>query len=226
MAFTLDKVVPWGRSLGEYIRMFDLTEDDLKLRILGCADGPASFNAGMNQRGYRVISVDPIYQFTAGQIESRIDETYDVIFEQLLQNVQDFVWDVIRSPEELRRVRMAAMRRFLADYDLGREEGRYVAAALPSLPFREKQFDLALCSHFLLLYSEQFSLDFHRRAIEEMCRVAREVRIFPLQDLAARESPYLKTVVRELVQAGRTVEIQQVSYEFQRGGNKVLRVWA
>jgi hypothetical protein len=44
MAFTLDQVVPWGRSFDEYRRMFALSDDDLGLRILGCADGPASFN--------------------------------------------------------------------------------------------------------------------------------------------------------------------------------------
>ena len=32
MGFTLDKVVPWGRSYDEYISMFGLTEDDLTLR--------------------------------------------------------------------------------------------------------------------------------------------------------------------------------------------------
>jgi len=40
MGFTLAKVVPWGRSYDEYIRMFSLTEADLGLRILGCGDGP------------------------------------------------------------------------------------------------------------------------------------------------------------------------------------------
>jgi hypothetical protein len=31
--------------------MFSLTDDDLQLRILGCADGPASFNLGRFIRG-------------------------------------------------------------------------------------------------------------------------------------------------------------------------------
>jgi hypothetical protein len=45
VAFTLDKVVPWGRSFDEYVRMFDLTPADLGKRILGCGDGPASFGS-------------------------------------------------------------------------------------------------------------------------------------------------------------------------------------
>jgi hypothetical protein len=34
MAFQLDTVVPWGRSFAEYVRMFDLSEDDLRIGIL------------------------------------------------------------------------------------------------------------------------------------------------------------------------------------------------
>ena len=42
--FTLDQVVPWGRSFDEYRAMFAMTDMDLTGRILGCGDGPASFN--------------------------------------------------------------------------------------------------------------------------------------------------------------------------------------
>jgi hypothetical protein len=226
MAFTLDRAVPWGRSLAEYAGMFDLTEDDLGRRILGCGDGPASFNAEMDQRGHRVVSFDPVYQFTAAQIKHRVIQTYDVIMEQLRPNAQNFVWDVIRSPEALGRIRMTAMRTFLADYDQGKREGRYVAAALPSLPFGDGQFDLALCSHFLFLYSDHLPFDFHCAAIREMCRAAEEVRIFPLLDLAGRESPYVEAGARELERASHRVEIQQVPYEFRRGSNRNMRVWA
>ena len=43
--FTLDQVVPWGRSFDEYRRMFALTEEDLDQTIIGCGDGP-EFHAG------------------------------------------------------------------------------------------------------------------------------------------------------------------------------------
>lgn len=54
--FTLEQVVPWGRSFDEYCHMFALSSDDLALRILGCGDGPASFNAGATRRGMAVTS--------------------------------------------------------------------------------------------------------------------------------------------------------------------------
>ncbi len=76
MGFKLESIVPWGRSLEEYLRMFDLTDDDLKLKLLDCASGPASFNAEMTRKGYKVISCDPIYQFPADAIAQRIQETY------------------------------------------------------------------------------------------------------------------------------------------------------
>ncbi|WP_421656762.1 hypothetical protein [Leptothermofonsia sp. ETS-13] len=68
MVMRLEKVVPFGRSLNEYVQMFNLTEQDLQKSILGVADGPASFNAEGTRLGYRIKSIDPLYQFTTHQI--------------------------------------------------------------------------------------------------------------------------------------------------------------
>ena len=225
MAFRLDNVVPWGRSFDEYVGMFGLTKDELGLSILGCGDGPASFNGEMTKRGNTVISCDPIYQFTAQQLQTRIRETYDKVMEEAYRNQGNFVWDIIESPEELGRVRMAAMEEFLADFEKGKQEGRYLAESLPTLSFEDKAFDLALCSHFLFLYTEQLSLEFHRASIAEMCRVAGEVRIFPLIDLDLNRSSYVAAICSELREAGFVVEIQKVPYEFQRGGNEMMRIY-
>lgn len=224
MAFVLDSVVPWGRSYEEYVRMFDLTEDDLALSILSCGDGPASFNYKMYAQGRRVMSCDPIYRFSAEELQMRIDESYDKVMSQTVRNKNNFVWDAIKSPEELGRIRMEAMKEFLADYDKGRRECRYLCESLPSLSFGDNEFDLALCSHFLFLYTEQLSLDFHKKAVLEMCRVAGEVRIFPLIDLDLNKSGHIRSICSELNQSGRTVEILKVPYEFQRGGNEMMRI--
>ncbi len=74
--------------------------------------------------------------------------------------------------------RLAAMENFLADYEAGKAAGRYIEGVLPSLPFADDSFDLALCSHLLFLYSEQLDADFHIAAVRELLRVARDVRIF------------------------------------------------
>jgi hypothetical protein len=143
--FTLDQVVPWGRSFDEYRRMFALTDDDLTLRIVGCGDGPASFHAEATRLGSAVVSCDPIYRFDVEQLRDRIASTYDHILEQTRRNAGEFVWSTIRSVEALGDVRMAAMNEFLHDYPAGRTEGRYVEAELPRLPFGAMSFDLGLC---------------------------------------------------------------------------------
>jgi hypothetical protein len=119
---------------------------------------------------------------------------------------------------------MSAMREFLADYPAGRRESRYLAGELPALPFAAKQFDLVLCSHFLFLYSEQLSLEFHRAAVTELLRVAREVRIFPLVTLAGDRSPHVEGVIASIEASGGQPTIVRVPYEFQRGGNEMLAI--
>jgi hypothetical protein len=221
--FKLDQVVPWGRSFEEYRRMFALSEADLRLRILGCADGPASFNAESTRRGTAVVSVDPLYRLDARTIRDRIAATCDQILEQTQHNSHQFVWDTIRSVDELGRIRMQAMQAFLDDYDLGKRQGRYMDAEFPSVALPDKSFDLAVCSHFLFLYTEQLSEAFHRCAILELCRLASEVRIFPLLALDGRPSPYVPTIVEHLSDCWE-VSLETVPYEFQRGANQMMRV--
>jgi hypothetical protein len=201
-----------------------LTEDDLALKIVGCGDGPASFNAEATRRGSAVISCDPIYRFDVDQLRERIASTYDEILEQTRRNAGEFVWSTIHSVDELGQIRMTAMNDFLHDFPVGRTEGRYVNAELPNLPFVDSSFDLALCSHFLFLYTTQLGDTFHRSAIREMCRVAREVRIFPLLALGATPSPLVEPMADEFRRQGVSVSIDDVPYEFQRGGNKMMRI--
>ncbi len=222
MGFALDKIVPWGRSFQEYCEMFTLTEEDLKRSILGCGDGPASFNATLTRQGGNVVSLDPIYAFSATQIKSRVDETYATVLAQLEKNKGDFVWNKITSVAELGEIRMAAMKLFLADYETGKQQNRYIFGELPSLPFADKQFDLALSSHFLFLYSEHLSCDFHLQALQEILRVAREVRVFPLLTLDTKLSSHLQSVLDFFKQNTFQVEIKPVDYEFQRGANQML----
>lgn len=224
MVFTLDKVVPWGRSFDEYVAMFALSKEDLGKRFLGCGDGPADFNAVLTNRGGRVVSADPLYHFSEEEIRKRINETYEEVMAQTRENKDEFIWKHISSVEELGKVRMAAMEGFLSDYPKGLIEGRYIDASLPVLPFKVQEFDIALCSHFLFLYSEHFSVDLHVRSIEELCRVALEARIFPLLELGAKTSRHLDVVINRLREKGFEVSVEKVPYEFQKGGDEMLKV--
>jgi hypothetical protein len=228
MSVTLNEVIPWGRSFEEYRRMFVLSEEDLSATILGCGDGPASFNAEATARGHAVISCDPIYAFAAADIERRVAECYETVISQVKRNPDGFVWNHFRDPDDLGRCRLAVMRRFLADFEAGKQQGRYVTAALPQLPFADGRFALAVVSHLLFLYSEQLGLDFHVAAVAELLRVADEVRIFPLLTLDRHWSPYVAPVSARVGASGFEVEVIAAPYEFQRAddhaGNRMMRV--
>lgn len=108
--------------------------------------------------------------------------------------------------DDLARVRMAAMTVFLEDYDTGKANGRYVDAEMPTLPFGDHAF--------------------HLSAIKEMSRVAAEVRIFPLLTLSGEPSRFVDVARQHLLECGYEVTMEAVAYEFQRGGNRMMRIRA
>lgn len=220
----LSHVVPWGRSFREYREMFCLTDSDLKKSILGCGDGPASFNSELTSMGGSVISADPVYAFSAIQLQARIAEVYAEIIPKMEATQSQYIWESIPSVDALGQVRMDAMLRFLTDYEQGRQQGRYVECSLPELPFNNKQFDLALCSHYLFLYRSQVSLVQHLDSVFELLRVAREVRIYPLVTLDGSPSPYLQKVMTALKQQGADVQLLSSAYVFQKGATHTLAI--
>jgi hypothetical protein len=224
MSVQLHEIIPWGRSLDEYQRMFALTESDLAGRILGCGDGPASFNAELTQLGHRVISCDPIYTFSPAQILERFEASIDPVMSQVRAHPQNYVWTYHRSPEELLNTRKRVIRTFLSDYETGLARRRYVVAELPTLPFTTQSFDLAVSSHLLFLYSRLLSKEFHFQSILELCRVAKEVRLFPITTLECEISPHLIPLMTQLQHHGLKVELIKVDYQLQRNGNQMLRV--
>ena len=116
------------------------------------------------------------------------------------------------------------MEKFLLDYEAGKVENRYQYQSLPNLELADNQFGLCLCSHLLFLYSEQLSLDFHLASIAELLRVAQEVRIFPLLKLNGEPSPFKGTVMDAFTNKGFDVQVQSVAYEFQKGGNQMMKI--
>lgn len=222
--FTLESVVPWGRSYDEYARMFALSARDLRGRVLGCADGPAAFNAEATRRGTQVVSVDPLYRWSAAEIDGRIEATRGTVLEQTRQHAADFRWERIESVDALWDERRKAMQTFLGDYEVGRQRQRYVDASLPDLPFPDDAFDLAVCSHFLFLYSDHLGLEFHESALIELCRLAPDVRIFPLLAVGGRLSPFTDPIAVFCRDRGWHVTLERVPYEFQKGGHTMMRI--
>ncbi|HSD07470.1 hypothetical protein [Flavobacterium sp.] len=221
MAFELKNVVPWGRTLEEYIQIFKLTDSDLKGKIISFGDGPASFNSQMAKLGKTVISLDPVYQFTESELKQRINETKETVIEQMKANQENFVWKNIKNVAELEKIRMEAMSNFANDFELGKEQQRYVYHELPNATkYEPLEFDLGLSSHFLILYS-QLGLDFHLESITEMLRICKEIRIFPIVNLNALKSEVLDDIIAHF-KTDFTVNIESSDYEFQKNGNQML----
>lgn len=223
MAFQLNSVVPWGRTMAEYQRMFLLDEKDKARRIASFGDGPASFNCEASQRGYQVTSFDPIYQFSREALQRQIEEVRLTVMEQMRENADHYVWTQIKSLEELEHLRMSAMSLFLADYEMGKAEKRYFCHELPNrIPAEDDAFDLGLSSHFLLLYPA-LGYEFHIQSMTEMLRTCKEVRIFPIVDLDARQTELAAAVIQHFQQR-YSVCVEKTEYEFQKGGNQMLRI--
>ena len=223
MVFELENTVPWGRTLSEYKNIFNLSETDLDKKIISFGDGPASFNSEMTEVGKSIISIDPIYQFSKNDIKNHIDKTRLLVMKQMRENQDKFVWTSIPNVDELEKLRMSAMKKFINDYEEGTHQNRYLAHELPNqLDFEENSFELGLSSHFLILYSK-LGLDFHIKSISEMLRLCKEVRIFPLLNLNAEKSEVLDDII-EYFNNEYEIVIETVDYEFQKGGNEMMRI--
>lgn len=221
MAFMLKDVVPWGRNMEEYISMFCLSSEDLKNKIAGFGDGPASFNCEADRLGCQVISFDPLYGCSKKEIALRIEETGDIVVRQMIENMDNYSWRRIKNIDELKKVRSSAMNKFLEDYEIGRLKGRYICAELPKITgFKDKSFDIGLSSHFLLMYKE-LGYDFHIDSINEMLRLCREIRITPIVDLDGNYSELTEKVI-EYYSRAYNVSIKETNYDFLKNGNKTL----
>ena len=87
-------------------------------------------------------------------------------------------WRWYGSPDAPEQLRAEAAQEFLTD--LTAHPGRYLAAALPELPFADQSFRLALCSYLLFTWADRLDEAWHLAAVTELARVAAQVRIYPL----------------------------------------------
>lgn len=216
----------WGHSLHEYSLMFDLESRLLKKPILELGFGPSSLNAELTQQGAQIISCYEIYQYSEPKILELAAIGFQELTQQLKQNATHLVWKNYKNIEELIKAREQAHKIWQADLSAGLKSARYRQAALPHLPFADHEFGLVLCPNIHFGHKTSNDLQAHLIAIKELCRVADEVRIFPLLNEENKVSPLLAPIVASLHIEGYGVEVRQVDYELQKGGNAMLRVWA
>jgi len=229
--FDFEHVAFFGRSIEEYVEMFDLELDDLKgKRLLDCSAGPAAFACQAANLGIEVVAVDPMYGATAEELRRVVDHDTEVVKLKSNDN-RNLLYDEVVAPDERRK----AMEIFLTDFNTGKASHRYVEGCLPNLPFPDATFDMALSSNFLFLYSDiassgmlttsKFDYEFHLKSIMELLRIARkELRIYPLRAPGAPEHAYLPKIMGALKEQGYLVVLQPVTQRDIKGAEEMLRI--
>ena len=95
--------------------------------------------------------------------------------------------------------------------------------ALPTLPYQAHQFDLALCPD--VIFDQAHETAAMTASIRELCRVAFEVRIFPLSNNSGKMPDELGWLMLFLQQNHFGIEVREVSYKALQGSSAMLRVW-
>ena len=85
--------------------MFGLNEAAIHRRILGCGDGPASFNAEMSRNGHAVVSVHPLLQ-NGGVQSPHVQGVVETFVSQGIEaSVERVAYEIQRGGNQLLRLR-------------------------------------------------------------------------------------------------------------------------
>ncbi|MFC4102762.1 class I SAM-dependent methyltransferase [Paenibacillus xanthanilyticus] len=217
------------RGFDEYTRMFDLNETQLAQgEVLDIAAGGSSFTAELGARGFQGTALDPRYgspDTDAWIAEAR--EEIETSTAKLDALSGQFDWTYYGDISRHRAGRVASLNKFTEHLASEAGRSRYVAGALPELPFEDDRFSLVLCSHFLFLYADQFGPEFHERAVAEMMRVCAPggtVKIYPLLSLKWEPYPHLPHIMKAASRLGGTPELFSSKLPFIPGSEQGLQI--
>ena len=211
-----------SRAYDEYVAFFALEPEQLVgRRVLDCSAGAASFVARANRMGIEAVAADPAYQLAGDKLAEVAAAGLRDGNAIAARHPGRFTWEWYGSVQARERMRARALAEFVLDFNEHRD--RYVTASLPTLPFPDGDFDVALCSHLLFTWADQLGLEWHLAALRELARVAREVRVFPtVMQGAGHEVPFWDELTTTLAAAGAHVHRQRVDYQFQAGADTML----
>lgn len=216
------------RSYEEYLRMFDLQQEDLaRGEILDVAAGGSSFTAEVNERGFSATAVDPRYGAGIEQWISEAAEEIETSTAKIAKIQEHFDWSYYGSVENHRAGREASIERFKADVLRNENKQIYIDGKLPELPFKENRFSLILCSHFMFLYANQFGHEFHSQAVLELMRICKpggQIRIYPLISLNWEPYSELDNLIAMIAANGGRTELGESNLPFIPGSSQYLKI--
>ncbi|WP_274652196.1 class I SAM-dependent methyltransferase [Paenibacillus humicola] len=206
------------RSFEEYVRMFDLSEEELAAgEIVDIAAGGSSFTADAAARGLQATAVDPRYSGEPEKLVREAGEEIGVSTAKLAKLYRQYDWTYYGSLERHAAMRRQSLQRFADHFGSGQGRSRYTAGSLPDLPYEGDRFSLVLCSHFLFLYGDQFDYGFHLRSVQEMMRVCRPggvIRIYPVMSLRFERYSRLDDLLAAIEAAGGRPELFRTRLPF------------
>jgi hypothetical protein len=218
----LERIIFIGRTFEEYLDMFSLSVEELKgKKILDCPAGACSFTAVGNKSGLNVTACDIAYYHAGEDLKNKGIQDIEYAMEHMQKARSNYIWDYFKDIEGLRNHRLSALKD--CSKDMRESSERYVPVTLPSLPFKDGEFDVLLSAHFLFMYADRLNYQFHLTTLNELLRVTKEeIRIFPLVDLEGKRYEHLDKLISYLDENGCTVKEVKVPYEFQANANSML----
>jgi hypothetical protein len=217
-----NKIASLGRTFEEYSKMFSLNENALKNnQVLDVASGASSFCAEANEKRINVTATDLIYDLSYKEIKNKFDNELTEVVKQLPGISHLYKWDLYKDNEDLRRQRQESFDIFFEDFKTNRK--RYIFVDYPSNDFLDNQFKITLVSHFLFMWDDRLSFDFHKKTLLELARItSEEIRLFPIVNMSGKRSEYIDRLISYLNSQQLFAHIERVGYEFIKGGNQMM----
>ncbi|MEU3574235.1 hypothetical protein AB0E96_38400 [Kitasatospora sp. NPDC036755] len=209
----LPDVLVTSRPLDEYCALFGLTRARLAALpgpLLDCPGGAAGLAAEARELGCRVIAADPVYALPPPAVADRALEARAAMAAAMAARPQLYPSPRPYRPERYLRSWDRARRLYTADS--AAHPQRYVAAALPRLPFADGAFALTLSGYLIFAYPELFGQELQLAALTELVRVTSpdgEVLVQPLNDGQGRRCGHLGPLRRALGERRIASEIRR-----------------
>ncbi|SFL70709.1 hypothetical protein SAMN04487943_103206 [Gracilibacillus orientalis] len=220
----LNRIIFIGRIYQEYLNMFSLSESELKgKKILDCPAGACSFTAVGNKSGLDITACDIAYDHSVESLKQKGLQDIEHAMEHMEKAKSNYKWDYFSDIAGLKKNRLSALHD--CTNDMKKSTEKYIAVNLPSLPFKDGEFDILLSAHFLFMYGDRLDYPFHIETLNELLRVTKEeIRIFPIVDLAGKRYEHLDKIITYLIDQSCIVEVVNVPYEFQANANSMLKI--